>query len=226
MVNQHRQIWDRFCECHNVQSSWVQLFATSIDGIVMTKCIGKLKQRSVLCRSDAMEQLVRIECAKLIADWKAKTRKYDGLIYLMAVEEAGHVVPLYIGKTETFGKGDGNLSANIKGLEKDTSKFARWGDNYAYHIGDLSAVVLPGHDPKHIERKYRAWADALFKDYPSETAMLRRPVYFWARAWSGSEVGALEELGPTRLTFLEYQLIGVASSAFGASLLNREGQNR
>jgi hypothetical protein len=81
----------------------------------------------------------------------------------MAVEDVGKVAPLYIGKAETFGKGNGNISANIKGIEQDTSKFARWGDNYAYHIGDLSAVVLPGHDPKHIARKYQMWAAALFK---------------------------------------------------------------
>jgi hypothetical protein len=226
MVNQHRQIWNRFCDRHNVRGTWVPMFEVSTDGIVITKRIGKVKERLVLCRSGAMERLVRSECNKLIEDWKAKVSAYDGLIYFMVVEEAGDIVPLYIGKTETFGKGDGNLSANIKGIERDTSKFARWGDNYAYHIGDLSAVVLPGHDPKHIELKYRAWADALFKGYPSEAPVLQRPVYFWAKAWSGSEVGALEELGPTRLTFLEYQLIGVASSAFGESLLNREGQNR
>jgi hypothetical protein len=111
----------------------------------------------------------------------------------MAAEEAGHVVPLYIGKTETLGKGDGNLSANIKGIDKDTSKFTRWGDNNAY---------------------------------PSAAPVLQRPVYFWSKAWSSGEVGVLEELGPTKLTFLEYQIIGVASSAFGESLLNREGQNR
>ena len=56
--------------------------------------------------------------------------------------------------------------------------------------------------------------------------MLQRPVYFWAKAWSASELGVLEEFGPARLTFLEYLLIGVASSAFGDTLLNREGQNR
>jgi len=33
-------------------------------------------------------------------------------------------------------------------------------------------------------------------------------------------------MSPTRLTFLEYLLIGVASSVFGDRLLNAEGRNR
>ncbi len=66
----------------------------------------------------------------------------------------------------------------------------------------------------------------LFMNYPSDKLELKRPVYFWAKAWSGREVGPWEELGATRLTFLEYLLIGLASSAFPDSLLNREGQNR
>ena len=66
-----------------------------------------------------MEKLVRGECGKLIADWKAKAGAYDGLIYLMATEQDGQVVPLYIGKAETLGKGNGDLSANIKGVDGD-----------------------------------------------------------------------------------------------------------
>ena len=64
------------------------------------------------------------------------------------------VVPLYIGKTETIGKSN-NLSANIENLHRDKSKFARWGDNYAYHIGDLSAATLPGHPIEKMTNKYK-----------------------------------------------------------------------
>jgi hypothetical protein len=204
----------------------VPLFATSPDGSVLTKRTGNTKVRRVLRRSAEVEALVRAECARLIADWREKTLAYDGLLSFMGIEDADGIVLLYIGKAETLGKGDGNPSANIRGIENDTSKFARWGDNYAYHIGDLSAVVLPGHEPKHIERKYKAWASALFESYPADSPILKRPVSFWAKAWSGREVGVWEEFGPTRLTFLEYLLIGLASSAFGSVLLNREGQNR
>ena len=168
-----------------------------------------------------MENLIRVECAKLIEDWKQKAFTYDGLIYMMLAKESEGVVPLYIGKAETLGKKGGNLSANIKGIKTSTRNFARWGDSYAYHIGDLSAAVLPDHDPKKIADKYRDWAGSLFEKYPTDTPILKRQVFFWTKAWSSNGVGPWVEFGPTRLTFLEYLLIGLASSAFGDVLLNR-----
>jgi hypothetical protein len=66
----------------------------------------------------------------------------------------GSLVPLYIGKAESFGKGHGNLSANLCNLHTSKNKFARWGDNYAYHIGDLSAPVLTGHPVEKRNPKY------------------------------------------------------------------------
>ena len=149
-MNNHRQIWNEFCATHSICTNKVPLFETSSGLAVKTKQIGKPTPRSILCRSSEMDTLIRAECAKLIDDWKQKAFTYDGLIYMMLVEEPEGVVPLYIGKTETIGKGEGNLSANIKNIKTDTQKFARWGDNYKYHIGDLSAAVLLGHDPKEI----------------------------------------------------------------------------
>ena len=202
------------------------LFETSSGLAVKTKQIGKTKLRSILCRSPEMDNLVRVECAKLIDDWKQKAFAYDGLIYMMLAEEPDGVVPLYIGKAETLGKKGGNLSANIKGIKTNTSNFARWGDNYKYHIGDLSAAVLPGHDPKKATPKYKSWAGSLFKENPTDTPVLKRQVFFWTKAWSPNDTGPEVGLEPTKLAFLEYLLIGWASSTFGASLLNREGRNR
>ncbi|MCE9557640.1 MAG: hypothetical protein K8R88_01690 [Armatimonadetes bacterium] len=173
-----------------------------------------------------MESMIRSQCAILLADWNSKSHEFDGLIYMIAVEEEGQVVPLYIGKAESFGRGDGNLSANVKGAMRETSKFARWGDNYAYHIGDLSAVALPGHHERHQTQKYGEWASTMFEAFPLDELRLVKPVYFWAKAWPKNETGIWEDFGPTRLTFLEYLLIGVASAAFGNRLLNREGRNR
>jgi hypothetical protein len=39
-----------------------------------------------------------------------------------------------------------SLSVNLERLATDNSRFGRWGDNYAYYIGDLSAIVLSGHE--------------------------------------------------------------------------------
>ena len=224
-MSQQLSLWNDFCVGHAVFKAMVPLFATN-DLKVKTKVIGRDKTRSILCRSPEMEALIRSECTKLVVDWKQKAFTYDGLIYMMLLEEAGNLIPLYIGKAETIGKGAGNLSANIKNIETDTSKFARWGDNYAYHIGDLSAVVIPGHDPKKANPKYKDWANRLFREFPTEEPELKSQVYFWCKAWSGKNTGPWVEFGPTRLTFLEYVLIGLASSAFGERLLNREGRNR
>jgi hypothetical protein len=114
----------------------------------------------------------------------------------------------------------------LRRLATDTSKFGRWGDNYAYHIGDLSSVVLPGHDATVQTDKYRSWATALFESLNTDRPRLRQPVFFWVKAWRKDDVGIWSEFGPTRLSFLEYLLIGIASSIFPRELLNREGHCR
>jgi len=176
-------------------------------------------------RSPEMEALILAETDKLVEDWESGTHQYDGLIYCMGERQGDQFIPLYIGKTETFGKGAGNLSANIKNLKTDKSKFARWDDNYAYHVGDLSACVLPGHADEKQTIKYQAWANQMFENAPSLTPKLHRPIYFWAAAWDKSMTGVWEELGPTSLAFLEYLLIGVAGRV-SSVLLNREGIGR
>ena len=173
-----------------------------------------------------MEKLILSETDKLVDDWKNEKDELDGLIYMMFLKDSGNVLPLYIGKAETIGKGNRNLSANIKNLHQDLSNFARWGDNYAYHIGDLSAAVLSGHATNKINRKYLDWAKALFNKFPTSRPQLKQKVYFWTTAWNKTDIGVWKEFGSTRLTFLEYLLIGVASSVFPDLLLNREGQNR
>jgi len=226
-MNNHPMIlWNHFCERFAVKENGTDLFAVNPDGTVRVREIGQTNKRNILYRSEAMEALIRRETTLLTEDYYRKEGIYDGLLYMMYTESEGGVIPLYIGKSETFGKSEKNLSANLKGIERDTGKFARWGDNYAYHIGDLSAVVLPGHDPKYKHPKYISWAETLFEDFPAERPRLKIPVKFWTIAWKNSDTGIWEEFGPVKLTFLEYLLIGVASAASGDVLLNREGRNR
>ena len=222
----HKIIWDDFCSEMKISDTGVPLFEATNSGTVRTKEIGLKNRRSVLCRSREMEDLLISETDILISDWERGTGLYDGLIYMMFTLRGDKIFPLYIGKAETIGKGNGNLSANIKNISKDKSKFARWGDNYAYHIGDLSAAVLPGHDPNKMNRKYLDWGRTLFIDLSTHNPKLKEPVFFWVKAWKSTDQGIWKEFGSTRLTFLEYLMIGVASSAFPNLLLNREGQNR
>ena len=183
-------------------------------------------ERKVLVRHRDMEKLILRETDILIEDWSRKVHEYDGLIYIMHRRDSdGSLLPLYIGKAETLGRGDGNLSANLQRLHINKDKFARWGDNYAYHIGDLSAAVLSSHPVEKRNPKYSAWATKLFESVPTDQPKLAFGIYFWAKAWKSTDVGVWPELSPTRLAFLEYLLIGVASTAFG-SLLNYEGRNR
>ena len=221
-----QRIWNSFCDRFNVAKECVPLFKVGENGVVATRTIGKgASQRLVLARSTEMEAVVLREVNKLIEDWEQKRHKLDGLIYCMGWKQQEHFIPLYIGKAETFGKGDGNLSANLLNIHVDRSKFARWGDNYAYHIGDLSACVLTGHSPHKVTRKYSEWSKTLFSATDSAEPSLKQPVYFWAKAWNPAHVGIWEELGPTSLAFLEYLLIGVAGR-MSPSLLNREGIQR
>src|SRR5207247_9596103 len=156
---QHLEIWKKFCRAQRIAETGVPLFDASAEGTVSTVSIGLARPRQVLGRSAEMEALVLRETDKLVEDWKSGRGEYDGLIYLMyTVREHSEVIPLYIGKAETIGKGGGNLSANISKLHSDKSKFARWGDNYAYHIGDLSAVAVVGHPHDTSTSKYTNWA--------------------------------------------------------------------
>jgi hypothetical protein len=222
-----KQIWDDFCAVHHIAVNSVRLFASDKFGFVETREIGKKKKRRVLIRHGDMEKLILRETDILINDWSQGTHQYDGLIYIMHQGgDDGCVVPLYIGKAETFGLGGKNLSANICDLHSRTDKFARWGDNYAYHIGDLSAAALANQPVEKRNPKYIVWASKIFKNAPTERPQLVSDLYFWAKAWKSTDVGIWSDLSPTRLAFLEYLLIGVASTAFSGSLLNREGRNR
>ena len=189
---------------------------------------GRGEGRCLLRRSGEMEALVAGEVSKVLEDHGSESDLFEGLIYMMFHRDGKEIIPLYIGKSEKFGKSSGRLSTNIAGIKitkGNRGKFCRWGNNYAYHIGDLSAVVCTGHPETKKTNKYKKWAKLLFTDYPSASPRLRKPVYFWLTAWKKDEIGIWEEFGPTSLTFLEYQLIGVASR-LSKRLLNDEGVNR
>ena len=173
-----------------------------------------------------MDELIVSEVRKVIQDYADGQYCYEGLIYLMYKIRGQLVIPLYVGKSEKYGKDGGNLSANIKAIERNQHKFCRWGYGYAYHMGDLSAVVCTGHPEEKRTQKYKRWADRLFKKYPTVEPKLKAPVHFWIKAWKKGETGIWPEFGPTSLTFLEYLIVGVASDLFPQRLLNDEGTNR
>ncbi|MBD2076702.1 hypothetical protein H6F86_22995 [Phormidium sp. FACHB-592] len=173
-----------------------------------------------------MENFVIDEVNKVLIDFQQGEEKYEGLIYMMYWLKNEQVLPLYIGKSEKYGKKGTNLSANIANISSNKSFFCRWGNNYAYHIGDLSAIVCPDHPSSQQNPKYRKWANCLFNSYPSNYPQLRKETYFWIHAWEKEKIGIWKEYGHSPLTALEYHLISVASVAFPTLLLNEEGVNR
>ncbi len=110
-------------------------------------------------------------------------------------------------------------------LVAGNGKFGRWGYNYAYHLGDLSAVTLPGHPESKRTKKYADWRDALF-NIRDDSIQMKGDIRFWACSWNPDRQSIWNEHGSTRLAFEEYLLIGVASDLFPDALLNREGRNR
>jgi hypothetical protein len=211
-----KEVWDNWIQEYVNSETPTPLFETNSDEIVQTKPYGK-NDRPILNRSREMEETVFTEGRKVIDDYQTSDDTYEGLIYLMYRIDDGDVVPLYVGKAGKYGKGDKNLSANLDGLRNhNTSKFARWGDGYYYHIGDLSAAVLD-HD-KEPPNKYEKWAKHLFE----HGRKLQEPVYFWTKSWRHSDTGLYYDF-EVSLEHLEYQLIGMASELYPDELLNREG---
>ncbi len=220
------ELWETWCEAQKIVEQAVPLFSTNENLEVHTRTVGSKSTRRVLCRHPEMEQLIIRNVEILQHDWDNHNNEFDGILYIMFRKIDNFVVPLYIGKAETFGKKAKNFSVNLIKVQTDRSKFARWGDGYEYHIGDLSAAVLRDHSAEKIIPKYVKWANSLFENAPADNPKLRTTVYFWTKAWKPSDRGIWAEMHPMRLSFLEYLLIGVASTAFGDDFLNSEGRNR
>jgi len=218
MIEAKLKLWNEFARAHDILARSTPLFAQADDGRVETFLYGRGSHaRRLLLRSPKME-------AHLIqAVNEAVSSSSDGVLYMMFREGGSSgVVPLYIGRAGRIGK-KGGLSQNLQRIETNTANFGRWGYNYAYHMGDLSAVVL-GHPSRAIP-KYRSWSTALFHEVPSSEPRLKFPVRFWCTKWSASSQNIWTDFGPCSLSFIEYLLIGVASSLFPNDLLNREGVN-
>lgn len=217
-----RALWDAFCAAHGVTEAGVPLFATGPDGAVEVFAYSR-DDRPMLRRSAEMEALLAGTVERVLASAPGEA---EGVLYLMhRLDGAGRVVPLYVGKAGRYGR-TGGVSANLASIRANAGKFARWGYNYAYHMGDLSAAVLPGHPPGKLMPKYRRWATRLFAEAPTPAPRLRAPVRFWCTAWGPTSRNIWAEFGACPLAFAEYLSIGVAGLLFPGELLNDEGVNR
>jgi hypothetical protein len=216
-------LWRAFCASHRIALDGVPLFSITPSGQVDVILYGR-NARPILRRSDQMQALVRKTVEGILA---APPGQADGLLYMMyRLGRDDEFIPIYIGKAERRGRSGAAVSANIASIETDHGKFARWGYNYAYHLGELSAAALPGHPPEKRLNKYQNWARHLFKTVPSDNPQPRFDIRFWCCAWGPASVGIWPEIGACPLAFAEHLVIGVAGLLFPGDLLNDEGVNR
>jgi hypothetical protein len=191
---------------------FVPLFEVNEELVVNTKLLGK-KERRTLVRNKLIENAIigLVEGNLDREDW-------DGLLYIMGKGEKESFIPLYIGKAEKKGVKH-PISVNIANLRKDKSKFARWGDNVAYHIGDLSHALFGFEAYKQPDKKYKKWANVLFSSFEKPT--LKEPIYLYLLPWyKGNEgISGLQ----CSLPALEKELISLASVYYKDSLLNIDG---
>jgi hypothetical protein len=219
--DQKVELWQRFCQAQGIRTGAVPLFETAEGLHVVSRQLGR-DGRLVLQRSNEMESMIISKVNSVLAPASLN----EGLLYMMCWLREEQVLPLYIGKAGRYGRKDGNISANLARPDRDRSKFARWGSNYAYHLGELSAVACPGHSANKQSPKYKRWAERLFLNFPAEQPQLREQTYFWCTAWSAASPSIWSDFAPCSLAFQEYLLIGVAGILYPMFLLNQEGINR
>ena len=191
----------------------VPLFETSSELIVQTHVPASGNRR--VCRSKAMENAVLDAVAKGL-----NRPSWRGLLYVMAWGSRDGFRPLYIGKAGRFGKTHGQLSANLKNLGTDKSKFARWGDGNDYHIGDLSQALYGWSAYKDPCKKYLRWAEMLFVE--KSPLRLREPTNLILIPW---DEGQLDPDGEAcSLEAAEDRAIELATAEFRSIVLNVQGE--
>jgi hypothetical protein len=138
----------------------------------------------------------------------------------MAWGTRGQVRPLYIGKANKFGRTPGTVSANLVNLQTDKSKFARWGDGNAYHIGDLSQALFGWAGYQQPQAKYQRWVEMLFQD--PVALVLWEPVQLVLVPWRRSS--RLPDGRLASLEVAEAQTIDLAIEEFEDIVLNVPGE--
>ena len=97
-------LWKNFTDAHMIAERSVPLFDIK-DGRVTLIPYGR-DDRLVLKRSTKMETLMRDLGSQLIKEHQVSNVTHDGILYMMLSRSDDRIEPLYIGKAETFGKGD------------------------------------------------------------------------------------------------------------------------
>ena len=187
-----QEIWSKFCSEHKVMTQAVELFDLDKNGYVETIKIGKDKE--FIRRSSLMEDLVPREVAKLRNDFEALTNEFDGVIYMIGKKNNTIFCPLYIGKSEKFGKRKQNFSTNLNCGQSESSLLD--GVTVMYIMGGLSARKFTELLKIQVRKKYQGWAGLIFTNTLSMKLTLETAVWFWMKAWKKENLSPWKEIGP------------------------------
>lgn len=149
----------------------------------------ELSGMTLLCRHPDMEQNVIEQCELLREDVKEGNFEYEGLFTMVFLWEDSSVTPYFFTATEETGRDGFKLSKNLSDTKStNTSRrfFARWGDDYERHIGQLSNAMFPENGIKASKVKAK-WITDLF-DKAGEYYHPKVGIWFIAKAWSRSDV--------------------------------------
>jgi hypothetical protein len=186
------------------------LFRTDADLVVRTENDGR-DLRPVLCRHPRMERAMTDLVEQGLAD-----PHWDGILSVMGRGPAPSFSPLYVGKAERRGRKN-SINAIFRDIGANRRMFARWGDDFGYHIGDLSHALFRFQADRPVTRTYQRWATTLFAS--SDPPRLRAQVALYLLPWYRGDVGPTGV--PLPLSSLEETVIAHAVTALGEELLNR-----
>jgi hypothetical protein len=140
---------------------------------------------------------------------------------MMLCRQDGGLIPVYIGRAEKLGRGDGNLSPNISDARPGRSgqRFGRWGYGESHHVGGLSSVVVDGQkNPRAVGSTAVQVADHRSPTHERSPGL--------DEGVEDRQHEPVEGVWPDSSGRLEFILIAVASAVFPEQLLNVEGVNR
>lgn len=126
--------------------------------------------RRILCRDFGMEDMLGSAAIRLRDDIAESRPKFLSIIYLLVSDDPDPC--FYVGICQRWGRVH-SISANIADIYPrwvGLSRFARWGDGEAWHIGQLSDALFTAGS------QHNNWADSLF--VARGTPTLKREVCF------------------------------------------------
>lgn len=177
-------VWDKWLD-QFIGGTRIPLFDMKNDGQVSSKTISK--NRKIINRSKEMEDAIIDAVEFLFEDIDNGKDEFVGVLSLMYYIYLGKPKPLMFVLSRKWGREEGKLSANLKDCKRDSKsrmKFARWGDDDAYHFGGLSNALY--NNTGIFEKRYQKWKFNLFREEDGEY-VLKTPIYFAIKPWKRTD---------------------------------------